>query len=269
MLISYDELADQFDERYRYQSFPGIQAWLRLLAAGPATTRLLEVGCGTGHWLNVLSDLPVELVGIDPSRRMLERSHARDTRAQLVCAPAESMPFQAQCFDLIFCVNAFHHFSDPMKFLRDSRLLLKNTGRLAIFGLDPHAPGTGWYLYDYFPGVRNADLRRYLATSELKRLLVEAGYINVSSEPAQHIRKVFTGDEVFQDACLVRESTSQLLLISEQAYREGRQAVSAAVEKAQREQRSLAFRIDLTLFGTVAETSNSESTVQSKPIPEP
>lgn len=78
MLISYDELADQFDERYRYQSFPGIQAWLRLLAAGPATTRLLEVGCGTGHWLNVLSDLPVELVGIDPSRRMLERDPMRE-----------------------------------------------------------------------------------------------------------------------------------------------------------------------------------------------
>jgi len=145
MVISYDELADQFNERYRYQSFPGIQAWLRQLA----------------------------------------------------------------------------------------------------------------------------DLRRYLATTELKRLLVEAGYINVSSEPAQHIQKVFTGDEVFQDTFLVRESTSQLLLISEQAYREGRQAISAAVEKAQREQRSLAFRIDLTLFGTVAETSNSESTVQSKPIPEP
>jgi ubiquinone/menaquinone biosynthesis C-methylase UbiE len=93
--ISYDELADQFDERYRYQSFPGIQAWLRRLVGGHPTTRLLEVGCGTGHWLNVMTDLLVELVGIDPSRSMLERSHARATRAQLVCATAESMPFQA------------------------------------------------------------------------------------------------------------------------------------------------------------------------------
>jgi ubiquinone/menaquinone biosynthesis C-methylase UbiE len=72
-----------------------IQAWLRRLVGGHPTTRLLEVGCGTGHWLNVMTDLLVELVGIDPSRSMLERSHARATRAQLVCATAESMPFQA------------------------------------------------------------------------------------------------------------------------------------------------------------------------------
>jgi ubiquinone/menaquinone biosynthesis C-methylase UbiE len=114
----YDELANEFDERYRRQSFPGIQAWLRRLAGYPGTNKVLEVGCGTGHWLNVLSDLPVELTGVDPSRAMLEKARARATKAALVCASAENIPFPASSFDLIFCVNAFHHFSDPKKFLR-------------------------------------------------------------------------------------------------------------------------------------------------------
>ena len=153
MAIRYDQLANQFDERYRHQSFPGIQDWLRRLASSPGASRILEVGCGTGHWLNILSDLPIELIGIDPSLAMLEKARARATQVALVCACAESIPFQARSFDLIFCINAFHHFSDPNKFLRNSRLLLGNGGRLAVFGLDPHAPGTDWYLYDYLSGA--------------------------------------------------------------------------------------------------------------------
>ena len=48
MAIRYDQLANQFDERYRHQSFPGIQDWLRRLASCPGASRVLEVGSGTG-----------------------------------------------------------------------------------------------------------------------------------------------------------------------------------------------------------------------------
>jgi ubiquinone/menaquinone biosynthesis C-methylase UbiE len=178
MAISYDELANDFDERYRRQSFPGIQARLRRLVSSPSVSKVLEVGCGTGHWLSILSDLPIELTGVDPSRAMLEKARRRVARAQLVCASAENIPFPGGSFDLIFCVNAFHHFSDPKKFLRDSRLLLRNGGQLAIFGLDPHAPNTDWYLCDYFPGVRAVDLKRYLPVAEVERLMAEAGFSN-------------------------------------------------------------------------------------------
>ena len=176
-------------------------------------------------------------------------------RAQLVCASAENIPFPGGSFDLIFCVNAFHHFSDPKKFLRDSRLLLRNGGQLAIFGLDPHAPNTDWYLYDYFPGVRGVDLKRYLPVAEVKRLMAEAGFSKPFAQPAEHIQKTFTGEAVFQDPFLVRESTSQLLLISEDVYLNGKRAITSAVQKAKRQKRSIFFRVDLTLFMTVGEAN--------------
>jgi hypothetical protein len=139
----------------------------------------------------------------------------------------------------------------PKKFLRNSRLLLRNGGALAIFGLDPHAPGTDWYLYDYFPGVRVADLRRYSPTVEIKGLMAEAGFNDLSAEPAGHIRKTFTDDSVFQDPFLVRQNTSQLLLISEESYLDGKRAIAAAVAKASRERRPIFFRASLRLFVTV------------------
>jgi SAM-dependent methyltransferase len=251
--MCYDKLANVFDERYQYQSFPGIQDWLRRLAISAETRKVLEVGCGTGHWLNILNHLQIELFGLDPSGAMLEKARLSTNRAMLICAAAEAMPFEPRFFDLIFCVNSFHHFRDPVKFLRDSRSLLRNNGRLAIFGLDPHAAGTDWYLYDHFPGVRERDLARYLPVAELKRLMAEAGFQNVFAEAAEHIEKAFKGDAVFKDPFLVRESTSQLLLVPEESYLQGRRAMAAAIEKAEGVGQSLLFHVDLRLFGTLGQ----------------
>jgi ubiquinone/menaquinone biosynthesis C-methylase UbiE len=169
MPVHYDEVAGEFDGRYRHQPCLEIQRSLRRLARLPGAV-VLEVGCGTGHWLGILDDLPIQLLGIDASRAMLEKAQTRATRAALICASAENIPLQANSLDLIFCVNALHQFSVPERFLRNSRLHLKNGGRLAIFGLDPHAPNTDWYLYDYFPGVRETDLARYLPTKEIRHI---------------------------------------------------------------------------------------------------
>jgi ubiquinone/menaquinone biosynthesis C-methylase UbiE len=176
MAINYDRLADGYDERYKYQLYREIRTELRQLIDRTGID-VLEVGCGTGHWLTALSDLPARVLGADPSPAMLDRARRQAVRAALVCASAEDLPFSPKSLDVIFCVNAFHHFSDPKKFLRDSRSLLRNNGRLAIFGLDPHAPEINWYFYDYFPGVKEKDLER-LHTSQATQVPDDRGRIS-------------------------------------------------------------------------------------------
>jgi SAM-dependent methyltransferase len=252
MAVDYDRLAHQFDERYRHQPLSGVEARLRALAGQPGIGRALEIGCGTGHWLAALGDLPLELTGLDPSFAMLRRAAAHSSHASLVCATAEALPFHSGRFDFAFCVNALHHFTDAARFLRENRLLLRSGGMFATFGLDPHSAGTHWYLYDYFPGVREADLARYLPVEQIQRLLREAGFTAVTTEPVERIVRTFTDSQVFDDPFLVRESTSQLLIISENAYREGRRAIQAAVETARREGRRAHFDVSLILFATTA-----------------
>jgi SAM-dependent methyltransferase len=133
---------------------------------------------------------------------MLNKADARRIRAALVCAPAEALPFEPNSLDLIFCVNAAHHFSNLTKFFPDRRLLLRRGGRIAIFGLDPHAKGTEWYQYEYFSGVREQDLARYLPHAQLRRLMTGAGFRNVGTNLAEHIQKRFAGEDVLNDPFL-------------------------------------------------------------------
>ena len=184
---------------------------------------------------------------------MLNKAGARGNRAALVCAPAEALPFEPNSVDLIFCVNAVHHFSNPEKFLRDSRLLLRSGGRIAIFGLDPHAEGTEWYHYEYFPGMREKDSARCLPHAQLRRFMNGAGFRNVATDLAEHLHKRFVGEDVLNDPFLERTSASQLLIIPEERYHAGRRAIASAVKNANGQGRSILFAVDLMLFATIGE----------------
>jgi len=254
MAVNYNRLADRFDERYEHQTFPGIQAYLRKLV-GASGIDVLEVGCGTGHWLSALRDQAATLLGIDPSAAMLDKARSRAPGVTVVCGSAEALPFSSNLLDLVFCVNAFHHFSDPKKFLEDCRLVLRKAGRLVIIGLDPHVPETKWYLYDYFPGVKEKDLERYLSHKEIGRLMTESGFQNVVTVPTERIQKTFLGKAVLGDPFLERASTSQLQLISESSYLRGKGKIASLVEDLGHNERTLSFDVDLTLFASLGEVN--------------
>jgi ubiquinone/menaquinone biosynthesis C-methylase UbiE len=251
MTVDYNRLAARFDERYQHLTYSGIHSQLLELIDRPGL-KVLEVGCGTGHWLAVLDGHAAYVVGADTSSGMLAKARCQAPAAGLVCASAELLPFSGHSMDLIFCVNAFHHFSDPKRFLQNARSLLRKSGRLAIFGLDPHEPEEKWYFYDYFPGLREIDLKRFVPHKEIVSMMTEAGFHNAFSRPAERIQKTYFGEEVLADPFLDRASTSQLLLISEKAYIQGKEAIIFRLQSAgERKSGCLSFIIDHHLFATI------------------
>lgn len=251
MSINYDQLAASFDRRYQHQAYPGIRTELRKLIDRPGMV-VLEVGCGTGHWLNILSDLPARYLGVDPSLAMLDRARSQAAGAALVCACAEGLPFSTGSIDLIFCVNAFHHFSNPEKFLEDSASRLRPSGRLAIFGIDPHLPDIKWYVYEHFPGLKEKDLERYLAHEEIAHLAVRAGFQRVHTKPVDRIQQTYLGEQVLHDPFLDRTSTSQLQMISEETYAQGKMNILGIIKNSKDENGLPTFIIDLPFLATVA-----------------
>lgn len=103
---------------------------------------ILDIGCGTGHFLReYLKGKPgLRAIGVDISSSMIEQASKKAQQAGLenlkfIHADWETMslaPFSGYNFDIIFCANAFHYFTDPQAASDKLYKLLNDKGMLYV-----------------------------------------------------------------------------------------------------------------------------------------
>ena len=248
--VDYDTVAATFDNRYAWNEYAGVKRALTRFVARKSQSRrpaVLEVGCGTGHWLKYLPQSDVAVVGIDSSAGMLETARAGlpPGRLPLIHGRAEALPFQDSRFDRILCINALHHFRDSLAFVRETRRVVRSGGGVLIIGLDPHCGQDQWWIYDYFPETLVEDRKRHVAAAVIREWLKAAGFARPQTRMVQHFRRDLTVDDARRAGALERTSTSQFMVISDAEY-------LAGVDRVQASSRGSILRVDLRLFGTTA-----------------
>jgi len=117
----YNSISGTYDRRYEINPLNGVAEALCGLIAEIGAQRVLEAGCGTGYWLKTLAPHADWIVGLDLSAGMLSRALGLPGPVELVCGSADSPPFAGSSFDLIFVVNALHHFVDKQGFIGQAR----------------------------------------------------------------------------------------------------------------------------------------------------
>jgi ubiquinone/menaquinone biosynthesis C-methylase UbiE len=146
---------------------------LEALALGPDDT-LLDVGCGGGVFLRRALETGCAGVGLDHSREMVKL--AREiSRARVVEAGADDLPFADGEFTAISCLVAFFFFTDPVRVLRELRRVLDpERGRVVVVTTPPEAKGTPAAPYPL------ATRGRFYEDAELERLPLDAGFASSS-----------------------------------------------------------------------------------------
>lgn len=246
--VNYDPIAPTYDRRYVINTLPGIAATLRSLVEPYRSARILEVGCGTGRWLTELGSIVPRVYGLDLSPGMLRQARGRQADLKLTCGRAHQLPFPDAAFHLIFCVNALHHFGQPRSLMAEARRLLGQGGTLAIIGMDPHAGRDEWYIYQYFPGTYEMDLARFPPGETIMDWMKTAGFAGVERRLAEHIFHPLVGQEVLDDYFLGKHATSQLTLLTDEAYAAGLDRIEAALRKAEPEGEGPVFPVDISLM---------------------
>ena len=108
--VDYDSLSSTYHSRYDERRLDGIEHALLELVGRYLRPRVLEVGCGTGKWIESLRDAGVSVFGVDASFGMLAHAGERLGSEGFAAAQANDLPFAGELFDIIFSVNAIHHF---------------------------------------------------------------------------------------------------------------------------------------------------------------
>lgn len=231
--VDYDRLAPTYDRRFTQGAPRGVAIALQALAGQLDARRILEVGCGTGHWLAGLGGPSRALYGLDLSSGMLGRARGRELPLRLVRGWAGQLPFAPATFDLVYCVNAIHHFQQPGPFVAEARRLLRPGGALAVVGSDPRYPGDRWYVYDYFPGTYETDLARFPSWGTVLDWMLAAGFAPVQWRLVERIVAEKVGRSVLADPFLEKSAVSQLALLSDEAYAAGLARIQAALIEAE------------------------------------
>ena len=245
--VDYDRLAAGYDRRFRESRLTGEGQALLALASNLPARRVLEVGCGTGHWLANLAAVTPALYGLDPSPGMLAQARRRPVPLKLNRGVARQLPFKAGCCELVYCVNAIHHFQDPPAFIHAAARVLGRGGVLAVIGIDPRDRRNQWYGYHYFEGTYETDLQRFPAWPVVLAWMQAAGFSQIELRQVERVEELRQGRAVLADPFLSKSSTSQLALLSDEAYATGLQRIEAALQEAEARGETIVFPSEFSI----------------------
>jgi SAM-dependent methyltransferase len=128
--------------------------------------RILDVGCGTGANLLMLSQYG-DAEGVDISEDALAFCRERGLE-KVKLGAGEELPYDDGTFDLVTALDVVEHMDDDLAGLREMRRVLRPGGRVLLF-----VP-TFMFLWGVQDDVSNH--RRRYRLPELQRVLEQAGF---------------------------------------------------------------------------------------------
>jgi len=174
------------------------------------TGDILDVGCGTGHFLrSYVKDKPsLRAVGLDISSTMIEVAKSKAQSAGLdqiefIHSDWETFDpelLKAYEFKAIFCANAFHYFSEPQKATNKLFRQLADGGRLYVLERNK-ARSLLTFIWGILHTVLIKDQVVFYKTAELTDIMEKAGFKDVRL--LSSIRKYFWKNKLFTSIVLL------------------------------------------------------------------
>lgn len=115
---SWEAVAESYEEWYqtpRGRRYDALEKELIVQLLGPAQGgRLLDIGCGTGHFTRWFRELGWEVWGLDIERRMLLRAQELSDEKVVYCrGDAEKLPFSDESFHVSAMVTTLESTHAP------------------------------------------------------------------------------------------------------------------------------------------------------------
>ena len=117
-----------------FKHYDNVINWIQKL---PMNT-LLDLGTGKGDLIEKIitifqkNNKDLNLIGIDISPKMIEQANKKNLLAKFKVGDSENIKFKNSYFDIITCINSFHHYSNPEKAISEMKRVLKPNGTIIL-----------------------------------------------------------------------------------------------------------------------------------------
>lgn len=125
----WSAVAEGWAELWGSFADPARHAIIEAAGIGPGT-RVLDVGCGSGEFLRLMTAVGARAVGADPAPAMVEI--ARRHGAEVLRAAIEELPVATAAFDVATAINALQFAEDTTAALRELARVVRPGGLIAV-----------------------------------------------------------------------------------------------------------------------------------------
>src|SRR5829696_7877718 len=145
----------------------------------PPPARLLDVGCGSGEFLEAATARGYASVGIDISRSGVAACRARGLDAHVAHIDAHHVHSP---YDFLTLWDVVEHVVDPVAMLETAAGLVRDGGWIAI--KTPFVPRRGFQLVEWVPSLQRALLHlpghiQFFTPASMRIALASAGFRNI------------------------------------------------------------------------------------------
>lgn len=124
--------------------------------------RLLDIGCGTGIYFDVLAGCASRIEALDESVAMagIAGHYCRQNRLANIhtrVGSADELPYGDERFDVVIAMDTLHHVPDPDRAVAEVQRVLKPGGRFFVF--EPNVCNPLMFVAHAFPAEERRALR--------------------------------------------------------------------------------------------------------------
>jgi ubiquinone/menaquinone biosynthesis C-methylase UbiE len=146
---------------------------MELTRAGLTRPSVLDVGTGTGVFAEAFAAAGCTVTGIDTNADLLALARQHVPAGDFREAAAETLPFAAGSFDLVFLGVVLHETDDSLAALTEARRVAKS--RVAVLE------------WPYREGTAGPPLAHRISPERIKDLSARAGFRQIESVQLEHV----------------------------------------------------------------------------------
>jgi ubiquinone/menaquinone biosynthesis C-methylase UbiE len=141
---------------------------------------VLDLGCGSGVFTDLLHRRGFQATGLDLSPKLLELARRKYPELRFVEGDVENLPFDDGAADGVMLSGILHHLPEPARCAAEVYRVLRRGGRFVAF--DPNRANPFMYLYrdrssPFYSSVGVTENERPVKASEVAAVFSEAGFL--------------------------------------------------------------------------------------------
>jgi ubiquinone/menaquinone biosynthesis C-methylase UbiE len=149
------------------------------LSGLPVGASVVDLGCGSGAFTNILQRRGYRCSGVDLSSKLIAIARAKFSDIEFVEGDIENLPFADASFDGVMFSGVLHHLPELSRCAAEAFRILRPGGRFVAF--DPNRMNPFMYLYrdrtsPFYSSVGVTQNERPVLAGEITKIFQSAGF---------------------------------------------------------------------------------------------